>query len=76
MADMIETTASALTAGVNLVKMIKEKFGYTAEDLAVACGLTVDELNGIETGQDAEPSKLHRIAHSVGLPDMSLPLAH
>lgn len=76
MADMIETTASAITAGVNLVKMIKEKFGYTIEDLAVASGLTVEELNGIETGQDAEPTKLHRIAHSVGLPDVAAPLPH
>jgi transcriptional regulator with XRE-family HTH domain len=69
MADMIETTASAIAASANLVKMIKEKFGYSVEDLAVACGLTVDELNGIEMGVDSEPSKLHRIAHSVGLPD-------
>jgi hypothetical protein len=69
MADMIETTASAIAASANVVKMIKEKFGYSVEDLAVACGLTVDELNGIEMGVDSEPSKLHRIAHSVGLSD-------
>ncbi|MEP7453121.1 helix-turn-helix domain-containing protein [Phyllobacterium sp. SB3] len=76
MADVIETTASAITAGVTLVKMIKEKFGYTAEDLAVACGLTVEELNCIETGADAEPGKLHRIAHSVGLPDVTAQIQH
>lgn len=76
MADVIETTAFAITAGVNLVKTIKEKFGYTAEDLAIASGLTVEELNGIETGTDTEPSKLHRIAHSVGLPDVTPQIQH
>ncbi len=76
MADMIETTASALAASANLVKIIKQKFNYTAEDLAIACGLTVDELNGIEMGESADPTKLHRIAHSVGLPDDIAGAAH
>ena len=52
MVDTIETTASAIAASANLVKMIKQKFNYTVEDLAVACGLTVDELNGIEMGEE------------------------
>jgi len=76
MVDTIETTASAIAAGANLVKMIRQKFNYTVEDLAVACGLTVDELNGIEMGEDAEPRKLHRIAHSVGLADDTAGVAH
>jgi transcriptional regulator with XRE-family HTH domain len=76
MVDTIETTASAIAASANLVKMIKQKFNYTVEDLAIACGLTIDELNGIEMGEDAEPGKLHRIAHSVGLPDDIAGAAH
>ncbi|MBB3145490.1 transcriptional regulator with XRE-family HTH domain [Phyllobacterium trifolii] len=76
MVDTIETTASAIAASANLVKMIKQKFNYTVEDLAVACGLTVDELNGIEMGEETAPGKLHRIAHSVGLPDAIAGAAH
>jgi transcriptional regulator with XRE-family HTH domain len=42
--------------------------GYSVEDLAVTCGLTVGEIEAIEEGRDADPGRLKRIAAALQLP--------
>ncbi|MDM9628467.1 helix-turn-helix domain-containing protein [Rhizobium sp. S152] len=42
--------------------------GYSLEDVAETCGLTVDEIEAIEAAQDMDSRKLARVAAAVGLP--------
>jgi transcriptional regulator with XRE-family HTH domain len=59
----------AVESGTNLVRAIRESIGYSVDDLAVACGLTTDEISQMETGTDADPNRLRRIASALGLPE-------
>ena len=61
--------AAAVEAGTNLVRAIRESVGYSVEDLAVACGLTIDEISALEGGSDTDPMRLRRIASALGLPE-------
>ena len=71
-----EPASAAIGAGVdagsNPVRDVREARGYSAEDLAVTCGLSVDEITAIENGEDADPGRLRRIASSLGFPDTAL----
>lgn len=42
--------------------------GYSLEDVAETCGLTVEEIEAIETAQHMDSRKLARVAAAVGLP--------
>jgi transcriptional regulator with XRE-family HTH domain len=42
--------------------------GYSVEDVAETCGLTVDEIDALEAEQDMDYRKLARVAAAVGLP--------
>lgn len=46
--------------------------GYSLEDLAIACGLTVEELTAIETGADLDPNRLQRVAAALKLRSLSI----
>lgn len=61
--------AAAVEAGMNLVRAIRESVGYSIDDLAVACGLTADEITQIEVGNDADPTRIRRIAGALGIPE-------
>ncbi|MBA8880181.1 helix-turn-helix domain-containing protein [Phyllobacterium myrsinacearum] len=63
-----EAISTAIANGTNIVRAFREQFGYSVEDLAVACGLTSLEIDTIESGQNSDPTKLERIAHALGLP--------
>lgn len=67
-----ETVSTALANGTNIVRAFREQFGYSIEDLAVACGLTSLEIETIESGQNLDPHKLERIAHALGLPSNAM----
>lgn len=41
--------------------------GYSFEDLAIASGLTVSELEALENGKDQDPARLKRVASSLQL---------
>jgi len=75
MPDQARTTslpaaaAAAVEAGMNLVRAIRESVGYSIEDLAVTCGLTADEITEIEVGNDADPTRIRRIASALGVPE-------
>jgi hypothetical protein len=64
--------AAAVAAGLNLVRAIRESIGYSIEDLAVACGLTADEISEIEVGNDADPVRIRRIATALGIPEEAI----
>lgn len=67
-----DTAAAAIAAGVNAVKALREARGYSVEDLAVTCGLSIREITGIENGEDADPDRLRRIAAALRLPETAL----
>jgi len=46
-----KVTASAISAGAHMFREAREAKGYSIEDLAVTCGLTVDENQGCRTGR-------------------------
>ena len=58
------TASPAHSSGASLVRSTREARGYSVEDLAVTCGLTVNEIADIEGGNDVDPAKLRRIAHA------------
>jgi len=64
-----EAVAAAVAAGMNLVRAIRESVGYSIDDLAVACGLTADEITEMEIGKDADPVRIRRIAGALGIPE-------
>lgn len=46
--------------------------GYSLEDLAITCGLTVGELEAIESGSDLDPLHLQRVAAALKLPSLTV----
>lgn len=67
-----ETVVAAVAAGTNLVRALRESVGYSVDELALTCGLVTGEIAAIEAGKDADPGKLRRIAHALGLPERVL----
>lgn len=63
-----EAVSAAIAAGVNAVKAVRDARGYSIEDLALTCGLAISEIASIESGEDSDPGKLHRIAAALGIP--------
>lgn len=63
-----KATATAATIGAQIFKEAREAKGYSMEDLAVTCGLTVEEIRRVELGKDASPSYRRRVASALGLP--------
>jgi len=47
----------------------REARGYSIEDLAVTCGLTMDEIRDLEQGLDTSSGYLRRVAAALGLPE-------
>jgi transcriptional regulator with XRE-family HTH domain len=67
-----ETVAVAAGAGANIVRTIRDSVGYSIEELALTCGLAVSEITDLESGTDADPIKLRRIAAALRLPEDAL----
>jgi transcriptional regulator with XRE-family HTH domain len=61
-----------MVAASSAVRIAREAKGYSLEELAIACGLAVDEIRQIEDGADAGASDLKRIAAALGLPAETL----
>ena len=68
-----EPVAAAVAAGTNIVRALRESKGYSVEDLALTCGLAIGEISEIESGGDADPGKLRRIASALGLSEHAFP---
>jgi len=67
-----ESVAAAVAAGTNIVRALRESRGYAVEELALTCGLAATEIARIEAGGDADPGRLRRIAHALGVPEQTL----
>jgi DNA-binding XRE family transcriptional regulator len=68
-ADAVVIDAAPTDNALRAIRMAK---GYSVEHLALTCGLAIDEIMDIESGKDADPVKLRRIAHALQLPEDAL----
>lgn len=46
----------------SIMQRAREKAGYNVEDLALATGLTQEEITNIEIGRDQDEGRLRRVA--------------
>ena len=60
------------TPGQSALKAARETRGYSLEELSLTCGLSIEEIADIESGRDADPSKLRRIAVALQMPEDAL----
>lgn len=60
---------NAVAKGTNIVRAYREQLGYSLEDISATSGLSVDEVNKIETGHRFEKGYRSRIARALGLPE-------
>ncbi|MER9329235.1 helix-turn-helix transcriptional regulator [Mesorhizobium sp. M0488] len=67
-----ESLASELGPDYSSLRAMRETRGYSMEELSLTCGLAVDEIEDIENGRAADPSKLRRIASALRLPQEAL----
>ncbi|QEN88823.1 helix-turn-helix transcriptional regulator [Labrys sp. KNU-23] len=65
---LAQTCTSSVPVGTDLFRQVREAKGYSREDLAVTCGLTVDEIEDLELGNNVSPAHLRRVAAALGLP--------
>jgi transcriptional regulator with XRE-family HTH domain len=68
-ADAVVIDAAPMDNALRAIRMAK---GYSVEHLALTCGLAINEIVDIESGKDADPAKLRRIAHALQLPEDAL----
>ena len=66
--DASKATAVPAVNVAGAVRAAREAVGYSVDDLAVTCGLVVNEIEEIESGEDADPAKLKRIASALQVP--------
>ncbi|CCM74501.1 helix-turn-helix domain-containing protein [Rhizobium mesoamericanum] len=66
--DASKATAVSAVNVAAAVRAAREAVGYSVDDLAVTCGLVVNEIEEIESGEDADPAKLKRIATALQVP--------
>ena len=50
------------------IKSIREAVGYSIDDLSVTCGLTGSEIGKMESGLDADLTRLKRVAAALQVP--------
>jgi hypothetical protein len=68
----LQTDIAAPLAGAmasSLLRTMRERRGYSLEELSFTCGLATRELAAIESGSDADPATLRRIATALQLPE-------
>lgn len=63
-AEFPSRTLVAVNIGVT-VRRAREAAGYSRQDLAITCGLTVGEIVDIEEGEDTYPPRLERVARAL-----------
>ncbi|PWJ84493.1 hypothetical protein C7441_105109 [Pseudaminobacter salicylatoxidans] len=64
-----EAVLAAISAGKNIIRAYREHLGYAIEDVAVTSGLTVEEIELIETGHRFDKGYRDRLARALGLPE-------
>ncbi len=63
-----EEVANAIAAGTHIARAYREYLGYSIEDVAVTSGLTVEEVERIESGHRFDKGYRERIAKALSLP--------
>lgn len=58
---------TAISNGTSVIRAYREHLGYSIEDIAVTSGLTVEEVELIESGHRFEKGYRDRIARALGL---------
>ncbi|WP_201285378.1 helix-turn-helix domain-containing protein [Chelativorans xinjiangense] len=64
-----EAVLEAMSGGTHIVRAYREFLGYSVEELAVACGLSIEEIENIEAGRRYDKGYRERIARSLSLPE-------
>lgn len=67
-----EPSVSEIGPDYNSLRAMRETRGYSVEELSLTCGLSVGEIQDIENGRAADPSKLRRIASALRMPQDAL----
>ena len=67
-----EPLASEIGHDYTTLRTMRETRGYSVEELSLTCGLSVGEIEDIENGRAADPSKLRRIASALRMPEDAL----
>lgn len=62
-----EAVLTAISNGIPVIRAYREHLGYSIEDIAVTSGLTVEEVELIESGHRFEKGYRDRIARALGL---------
>lgn len=70
--ELPEPVAAAIASGTNIIRALRESVGYSVEELALTCGLAIDEISAVEAGEDSDPGRLRRIAAALSLPEQAL----
>lgn len=66
----------AVSGGAHVIQALRQTLGYSLDDLAVACGLTTEEIATIEENPSVDGDKIARIMTAVGMkPDLLAGLA-
>ncbi|PZV34902.1 DNA-binding protein [Mesorhizobium kowhaii] len=63
-----EPVLAAMSGGTHIIRAYREHLGYSIEDLAVACGLSAEEIQNIESGLRYNKGYRDRIARSLSMP--------
>lgn len=71
MIEYTEAVTAALTAGENVIAVIRDASGYSVEQLSILSGLAVPEIADLEAGR-SDPSNLGRLLAALGLPTDNL----
>lgn len=62
-----EAVLTAISNGTPVIRAYREHLGYSPEGIAVTSGLTVEEVELIESGHRFEKGYRDRIARALGL---------
>jgi transcriptional regulator with XRE-family HTH domain len=60
---------TAVSNGTSVIQAYREHLGYTVDDIAVTSGLTIEEVEKIESGHRFEKGYRDRVARALGLPE-------
>jgi transcriptional regulator with XRE-family HTH domain len=63
-----EMILKAISEGTHIIRAYREHLGYSIEELAIACGLAVAEIENTESGLRYYKGYRDRIARSLSLP--------
>ncbi|MCT7377206.1 helix-turn-helix domain-containing protein [Chelativorans salis] len=64
-----DAVLAAMSEGKHIIRAYREFLGYSVEELAVACGLSIEEIDNIEAGRRYDKGYRERIARSLSLPE-------